>query len=293
MAHVFHLLNPSLPNVPWVKATAGQNGSLGHWAFVAREHPHHTETLVDWCLKEKVGRLVVWGGDGTLHRVVRALWQRDALARVELALVPVGTCNDLARRLGLARDCWRRWEAEVPQGRLASLALGHARWKATPQSETLGEDIFINNAGFGRPRASFERGDGPLRVLQSFRPIRLTARWADGEMRGLYYMALACLSPYFSKGLHFEKNINPEDGVLRTYFVPARSKLRLGFRLLRGRMGYPLFDSKASKISATVLSLETNTPVWPQADGEPPPKRGVRHVEFRVLPERVRLWVTH
>ncbi|TQK69298.1 MULTISPECIES: diacylglycerol kinase family protein [unclassified Nocardioides] len=46
-------------------------------------------------------RIVVAGGDGSIHAVVQALHSRGDLAGRELALVPLGTGNDFARTLGL------------------------------------------------------------------------------------------------------------------------------------------------------------------------------------------------
>ena len=46
-------------------------------------------------------RLVVAGGDGSLHLVVQRLHQRGELRDAGLALVPLGTGNDLARSLGI------------------------------------------------------------------------------------------------------------------------------------------------------------------------------------------------
>ncbi len=45
--------------------------------------------------------VVVVGGDGSIHAVVGALFARGQLASTSLALVPLGTGNDLARSLGL------------------------------------------------------------------------------------------------------------------------------------------------------------------------------------------------
>ncbi len=46
-------------------------------------------------------RLVVLGGDGSIHAVVGALHRGGALDRVPVGLVPLGTGNDLARGVGL------------------------------------------------------------------------------------------------------------------------------------------------------------------------------------------------
>ena len=46
-------------------------------------------------------RIVVAGGDGSLHAVVAALHRRHDLAQAVLALLPMGTGNDFARGLGI------------------------------------------------------------------------------------------------------------------------------------------------------------------------------------------------
>lgn len=284
---VFHILNPSGPARVWARAVTGRETRAWPWGWVSHEHPAHTETLIDWALKEGATRLVVWGGDGTFHRAVKFLRVRRAFDRVELALVPAGTCNDLARRMGLTKRHWRRWEEEKP-GRLARLSLGLLRYGA---DNAMQEEVFVNNAGFGRPRSAFETRQAPWDVLMSFESIPVAAHWPGGGMRGLYFMALACNAPYFSGGLHFEKKVSPEDDLLDFYFVPARSKPRLAARLILGRLGFPLYDGKITRVRAASLSLETERPVWPQADGEPPSYEGAQRVEFSLLPEKVNLWV--
>ncbi len=154
-------------------------------------------------------------------------------------------------------------------------------------------NYLINNAGFGRPRSSFEKKEPPWRVLFSMNPIGVSARWEAGKLDGRYYFALAALAPYFSGGLFFEPHVSPEEGLLRFYLVPARNKIRLAARLLRGRLGRSLFDSKITKLTTNRLTIETDVPVWPQADGEPPPEKPARHLAFNVLPEKANLWVVH
>lgn len=53
-------------------------------------------------LEQRDGRrLVLAGGDGTLHLVLNQLYERGDLDRAEIALVPLGTGNDLARGVGI------------------------------------------------------------------------------------------------------------------------------------------------------------------------------------------------
>ena len=48
-----------------------------------------------------IERIVVVGGDGSIHAVVAALFRAHELGAAEVALVPLGTGNDFARTLGL------------------------------------------------------------------------------------------------------------------------------------------------------------------------------------------------
>ena len=70
--------------------------------------------------------------------------------------------------------------------------------------------MFVNNAGFGRPRPSFERKDPPWRVLFSMDPIGVTARWEAGRLEGRYYFSLAALAPYFSCSAAMSSAIGPD-----------------------------------------------------------------------------------
>src|SRR6188768_3294406 len=49
-------------------------------------------------------RIVVAGGDGSLHAVVSALHRRHELDGAVVGLLPMGTGNDFARSLGIPLD---------------------------------------------------------------------------------------------------------------------------------------------------------------------------------------------
>lgn len=60
---------------------------------------------LDGVLHRRGGRrLVVAGGDGSLHAVVAALHRRQELAGTVLGLIPLGTGNDFARGAGIPLD---------------------------------------------------------------------------------------------------------------------------------------------------------------------------------------------
>jgi diacylglycerol kinase family enzyme len=68
---------------------------------VSTATPEELDQALDSCGDR---RLVVAGGDGSLHVAVSRLRARGELAERPIALVPLGTGNDLARALGLPLD---------------------------------------------------------------------------------------------------------------------------------------------------------------------------------------------
>src|ERR1700733_3034668 len=70
---------------------------------VDRTLPNSTDRLIDQALDEDCARMVVVGGDGSLHRSINLLSRKKKLTSMELAVVPAGTCNDFGRFIGLRR----------------------------------------------------------------------------------------------------------------------------------------------------------------------------------------------
>ncbi len=50
--------------------------------------------------RDQVDRVIVAGGDGTINSVIDTLYKN----RLALAILPLGTANDLARTLGISED---------------------------------------------------------------------------------------------------------------------------------------------------------------------------------------------
>jgi diacylglycerol kinase (ATP) len=63
------------------------------------------EEDIDRLLDRRDGRtVVVVGGDGSLHTLLRHLWQRGEAADCPVGLIPLGTGNDFARGVGIPID---------------------------------------------------------------------------------------------------------------------------------------------------------------------------------------------
>lgn len=133
-------------------------------------------------------RIVVAGGDGSLHAVITQLHRRHELSRRVLGLIPVGTGNDFARALDLPLD-----------GAEAARALLNAepRWMDLVVDELGG--VVVNSVHLGASAQASRRGSrwkkrlGKVQLgilgypvgaaLSAFRPPYLRLRVeADGEV---------------------------------------------------------------------------------------------------------------
>jgi diacylglycerol kinase (ATP) len=65
----------------------------------------HQETDLDAMLDRRDGRpVVVIGGDGSLHTMLKHLWGRGEAGSCPVGLIPLGTGNDFARGVGIPTD---------------------------------------------------------------------------------------------------------------------------------------------------------------------------------------------
>lgn len=287
-ADIFHLLNPNQRHRRAVEDLF-HDKSLSSCAWVERSsHPTHLETLVEWALNQGRNRLAVWGGDGTFSRVVQALYTLKSLKSVTLILVPTGTCNDFVRKMGYSL-------------KKAIKAMDSGLWQEIPidlgliNCDSLSR-IFVNNSGFGRTwQALFQPRSNPLSDILHFREHILQIEWEGEEERQFEtyraYLGIVFNAPYFSKGLHFDKGIDPVDGFLNAFFEPPQSRLKLLMKFLKGRLGKQMLDNKTLWMRSKFLSVNSNIEMFPQVDGEPLTQKGVKSLSYISLPGALRLQV--
>lgn len=108
MSHWFFIINP----------TAGHRNGLRVWKSIQKElikrkvehrsflteHPGHAEVLarqISTIQEYKLKRLIVIGGDGTMHEVVNGLKDVDD---IELSFVPAGAYNDFSRGFSIKKS---------------------------------------------------------------------------------------------------------------------------------------------------------------------------------------------
>jgi YegS/Rv2252/BmrU family lipid kinase len=101
-------------------------------------------------------RIIVAGGDGSLHAVVSALYRRHELDHAVVGLLPMGTGNDFARTLEIPLD---------PEEAARVLLSGEVRPMDLIVDE-LGE-VVVNNVHVGAGAEASKRGAGVKKKLGS------------------------------------------------------------------------------------------------------------------------------
>lgn len=233
-------------------------------------------------------RVIVAGGDGTVHQLLPALVAR----KLQLALLPGGTGNDLARALGLARLSWREALAHAQRAPASSMDLGET---TTPGG---GTQLFMSSltAGFdaaiairaqsapkwlrGQPRYLWATLTeiGRLRVY----PLRVEA---DGRLLhdGPLLFASSLNTPSYGSGMPVAPGARIDDGELQLLRVGAFGRLgALGMMPLL-LTGQHLRHAKVALSGFRSLRLTSAAPVPLALDGEPLPPAS--DIAVRVLPQ--------
>jgi diacylglycerol kinase (ATP) len=199
-------------------------------------------------------RVAVAGGDGSIAPVAAAAGR----AGIPFALIPCGTANDFARRLGLPLDLSAACRLAAQGGQLRALELG---WiEALPHPTTLAGDPsrrpFVNVASAGLPapaagRArSWKRQLGPLAYAAgavvaglSSKPVACRVECDDRTLfEGDAWQVTVASTGGFGAGSRIDE-ADPADGALDVVAVvagPRPGLVSLAYRLRTGDVsGHP------------------------------------------------------
>ena len=257
------------------------------------EAPGHASRLARAAAVEGVGRIVVVGGDGTIHEVAGGLLAGRVDRLPPVAVFPVGTGNDFYRMVGS-----RRSAAEVVDvleaGVVEHFDVGKVRWGG-------GERVFVNLLGVGvdvevlRCRARFSRLPGLLQYLAAFlnaivtfRPPEVRVEVGSGagqHIMGATTLTVVTVGPSIGGGFMICPDARPSDGKLDLCHIAAPGLLpilRLVPKVIRGRHGdSPLVTM--NQLEEAVIRRPEGEPMWFELDGELAPEPA-SELRIRILP---------
>jgi diacylglycerol kinase (ATP) len=226
-------------------------------------------------VRDGIERLLVFGGDGTMHLAAQGL----AGSGTALGVIPLGTGNDLARALEMPRRMDRAIEAAVraPIRRIDLVRVGDLYC------------IGYAGVGFDSEVAGFanrvRKLRGPLvyvyalvRTLISFAPPAMRVVHDEGTFEGRVMFAVANNLPTFGGGMRIAPDARIDDGLLDLVIVrkiPKLTLLRIFPKVYSGRhVGHAAcLVVKTRRVEITLDREMTlfggGEPMLPMRPGEP------------------------
>jgi len=251
--------------------------------------------------------VLIFGGDGTVHRHLACLLQ----LQVPLLVVPCGSGNDFARSLGLrsvqdAIRAWRDFCAGARNSRAIDVGvISHASQpgRLLPPQQTffccvagVGLDAKVAERANRLPRWLRARGGyafSLLAVLPGFAPLPMTIStgaagvWSQHSAGPLMLAAFAN-TPMYGGGLRIAPRAQLDDGKLDLCLVRGMNNLELVSLFPIVYFGQHTRLSKVDYFQAENARIESEIPLQVYADGEPV---GATPVEVSLRPGALRVIV--
>ena len=298
MADVAFVVNPASGNGaagkawPRIQELAAGHGLSGEVLFT--ERAGHAIELAARAAESGARLIVAVGGDGTINEVVNGLG--PSRAEVELAIVPQGTGDDLARTFGIPTKT-EDAVAVASGGRSRSVDLGRATFTVGEGSE---ERYFANFAGAGISGAIARRGARTSRRLGAkaaymWATVTVFVRWSSVPMRielddevreGAMYEVVIANGMYAAGGMKIAPDARPDDGHFDAILIGDVSKADFITTFPKIYRGTHTSHPKVDVVSARTVVVEAVEPLPVVLDGEQP---GTTPARFEVVPGALRL----
>lgn len=237
-------------------------------------------------------RIIVAGGDGSVHEAVNGIMRAEGNAA--LGVIPSGTGNDFAK----ACDIPLNWEHAAE---LLAVRLAAGQYSKTIDIGTMNDRYFANGAGIGFDAKvtaiarSYRLPMGDLvYLLAIFRAMmdgiatpHLTISSADFSWNGSVTLASISNGPWIGGMFHMAPMARNDDGKLELLIAEPVSRRRIVALLPKLMSGNHLGEAEIRHQSFTTLSIESAEALVSHLDGEVQAPR--KRFDLGLLPDALRL----
>ena len=224
--------------------------------------------------------ILIFGGDGTLHRHLPALVR----LKLPVLVVPTGSGNDFARALNLRRiqdsvQAWRKFEAG--SGNVRAIDLGTITERAGNTVHFFccvagcGIDSVVARKANRMPRWLRRHGGYALALVPTmfqFSAVPLRLNILDGAMAGERSKPLLLASfanaPYYGDGMHVAPQAVMDDGKLDLCLIHPVNPLKLVSVFPSVYFGRHLGIEEVEYEKAERVHVDAASPIDIYADGE-------------------------
>lgn len=302
----FVIINPvagkckGLSDWPLISKLLRDNGIYYDAVFTEKKY-HATELAVE-AINRSYRKIIVVGGDGTLHEVVNGVFiQKSAdTTAITIGVVPVGTGNDWVRMFGIPHrytDCIMA----IVGGRSILQDIGHLSYV---ESKVHQKRYMANMAGIGLDACVNERYTRKkekgivtgrltyimtlIHCLLTYRSIRMKI-WVDGDkvLEGKVLTGAIAIGKYNGGGMLQAPNAVADDGLFDLTIIHNASTFTV-LRYFRSLFDGNIYDVPQAKFfRGRDIRIESERGII-EVDGEP---LGISPFEFKGLTRMIRVIV--
>lgn len=265
-----------------INPAAGRGKSRKHWLKIKRiiqtnnlifqeyftEGPGHAVEIAGQLEKKGFNKIIVVGGDGTLHEVINGLNSK----KIILGMIPTGTGNDFSRTVGISRIPEKAAEQILLNGQAVDIDLG-----------MINKKLFVNVAGIGfdaqvaeEINTSFKWLSGVpayllavLKLLRKYRNIPLEINLDNKDVFTVKAFLLAVgNAQYYGGGIRIIPTAVIDDGFLNVCIAGDASKFEILTAIPKAFSGKHLEHDKVTAYKAKKITISSSIPAPIHADGE-------------------------
>lgn len=234
----------------------------------------------------KVDRVIVGGGDGTLHAAVQHLVEPG----LPIGIIPLGTANNLARTLGIPFDLEGACQV-IAEGHRRPIDLGRVNERYFCTTASLGMSVQITE----ELTADAKRKWGPVayamaatRVIRRAHPFHADIAWEGGTRHTRTVQIVVGNGHYYGAALSVAEDATIDDARLDLYSLETWhwwELLKLAPSIKRGTHGK---RREVETLRAPAFMIRTRRPMPIDLDGE---LGAETPAEFRVVPRALEVFV--
>ena len=235
--------------------------------------------------KGEIDRVIVAGGDGTLNAAVQGLVGTG----LPLAVLPLGTANNLARTLRLPPTLEGACEVAA-HGTRRPIDLGWVNGRYFFTTASVGLSVLITEELTSQTKrrwGALAYGVAALRAATQAHPFHAEISWNGGKRQSRTLQIVVGNGRYYGSALPVAEDAAIDDSRLDLYSLEVRHWLgliRLIPALRRGRHGE---KRSVEALRATEFQVRTKVPLKLNVDGE---IWGETPASFRVVPRALEVF---
>jgi diacylglycerol kinase (ATP) len=275
-------------------------GELGLTVEVqSSQHAGHATALATAAAdSRRYDCIAAGGGDGTAREVAAGVLA-SAAPSTPVAVLPLGTGNDLAHVAGAPRpaDALRAIAAGItrPLDAIEVTCRLDDRTARTHAMSFAAVGLAADVVRYTTPRV--KRWFGPklcysvgfFRALARYRPFAATAVCDGREFREAFLLICAGNTTHAGgQMMHLSPGAVPDDGRLNVSLIRATTRLEVALQFVRLLRGTHVHHRRATYFTGREIVVTTETPAELQLDGD---CIGTTPATFRVMPRALQLVV--